>query len=263
MNGSSRNIKLTIEYEGTGFSGWQRQSTRPSIQAEIERAIHAVTRERVDLVGAGRTDAGVHALGQVASFSTAGRLRTGRFPAALNAHLPDAIRILNAHDVGSEFHARYSATGRTYRYVVLNRPAPSAILRHHAWHVPQPLDADAMRRALAALRGCHPFTAFRGVGSGERTTVCDLRTAEVERKDDMIILTFEADRFLRHMIRMITGTLRRVGQGKLAPDDVSRILANEDNRQAGPRAPSHGLFLVRIDYATPLGGMTSAEQHQQ
>lgn len=245
---ATRNIKLTIEYDGTDFSGWQRQSKRPSIQGEIQRAIQAVTREHVNVIGAGRTDAGVHALGQVANFTTVSRIRTDRFPAALNAHLPETIRILHAADVASDFHARYSATGRTYRYVILNRRAPSAILRRHAWHVPQPLDVDAMQRSAAAVIGTHAFTAFRGVGSDERSTVCDLRTAEVARKDEMVILTFEADRFLRHMVRMLTGTLVYVGLGKLPANEVGRILASEDNRRAGQRAPAHGLFLVKVTY---------------
>jgi tRNA pseudouridine38-40 synthase len=246
----ARNIRLTIEYDGTDFSGWQKQSTRPSVQGELQRSIHAVIHEQVKLIGAGRTDAGVHALGQVANFMTAASLPVHRFPAALNAHLPETIRVLDAAEVAADFHARYSARRRTYRYVILNRPAPSAILRRHAWHVPAQLDVDAMRRAAGALIGRRAFTAFRGVGSGERTTVCDLRVAEVVRKDDMVILTFEADRFLRHMVRLITGTLAGVGQGKMAAEEVARILAAEDNRRAGQRAPAHGLFLVRVDYGS-------------
>ncbi|MGH2348225.1 MAG: tRNA pseudouridine synthase A, partial [bacterium] len=147
-NPEPRNVRLVIEYDGTDFSGWQKQSTRLSVQGEVQRAIQAVTHEQVRLIGAGRTDAGVHALGQVASFKTAARLPAERFPAALNAHLPDTIRILTAEEAPIDFHARYSATGRTYRYVILNRPAPSAILRRHAWHVAQPLDLDGMRRGL-------------------------------------------------------------------------------------------------------------------
>jgi len=244
----TRNLKLTIEYDGTGFSGWQRQRRRPSIQAELERAIRAVTGETVALIGAGRTDAGVHALGQVANFATRSRIAAGRLPGALNAHLPDTIRVLEAEEVPAVFHARYSATGRTYRYAILNRPAPSAILRHHAYHVPQPLDLDAIGASLPALRGTHAFTAFRGVGSTARTTVCTLRRADVARSADMVLFTFEADRFLRHMVRLIVGTLLRVGRGKLAPEAVAEILASEDNHRAGPRAPARGLFLVRVAY---------------
>jgi tRNA pseudouridine38-40 synthase len=150
--------------------------------------------------------------------------------------------------VDDAFHARYSATGRTYRYAILNRAAPSAILRFHACHVPEPLDLDAISGALPALRGTHPFTAFRGVGSAERTTVCNLRRADVAHSADMVIFTFEADRFLRHMVRLIVGTLLLIGHGKLAPGAVEEILASEDNRRAGPRAPAHGLFLVRVTY---------------
>lgn len=244
----ARNIKLTIEYDGTPFSGWQRQSSRPSVQEEIEQAIRAVIGERVAVIGAGRTDAGVHALGQVANFRTASRIPADRFPAALNAHLPDTIRIISAEGVDASFHARYSSTGRTYRYVVLNRPAPSAILRHHAYHVASPLDIDGMAAALQALRGTHAFTAFRGVGSGESTTVCDLRRAEVARRDDMVIFTFEADRFLRHMVRMMVGTLLRVGRGKIAPGALADLLAGEDNQKAGPTVPAYGLYLVKVTY---------------
>jgi len=247
-SGRARNIALTIEYDGAGFSGWQRQSRRPSVQAELERAVHAVTRERVALIGAGRTDAGVHALGQVANFRTESRIAADRFPRALNAHLPAAIRVLAAWEAPSDFHARYSATGRTYRYAVLNRPAPSAILRAHTYHVPAPLDLPAMQEAVTPLLGTHAFTSFRGVGSGERTTVCTLRRAEVARGGDTVLFTFEADRFLRHMVRLIVGTLLHVGQGKLPPKAVAEILAAEDNRRAGPRAPAHGLFLVSVAY---------------
>lgn len=247
---ADRNIVLTIEYDGTDFSGWQRQTRRPSVQAEIERAIRGVTRERVDLIGAGRTDAGVHALGQVANFHTTSRIAVERFPGALNAHLPETIRILSAAEVPAGFHARYAATGRTYRYAVLNRPAPSAILRAHAYHVPVTLDLAAMQQASAALLGTHPFTAFRGVGSGERTTVCTLRRAEVARAGDTVVFTYEADRFLRHMVRLIVGMLLRVGQGKLPPEAVAEILASEDNQRGGPRAPAHGLFLVRVAYGS-------------
>ena len=245
---AERNVVLTIEYDGTDFSGWQRQSRRPSVQAEVERAIQAVTRECVDLIGAGRTDAGVHALGQVANFHTASRIATDRFPRALNAHLPKTIRILSAWEGAPDFHARYSATGRTYRYAVLNRAAPSAILRAHTYHLPAPLDLHAMQEAVTPLLGMHAFTAFRGVGSGERTTVCTLRRADVVRGGETVLFTFDADRFLRHMVRLIVGTLLRVGQGKLQPDAVAEILAAENNQQAGPRAPAHGLFLVRVTY---------------
>ncbi len=246
-----RNIKLTVEYDGTPFSGWQRLQSRPTVQAELERAVHRVTGERLRVLGAGRTDAGVHALGQVANFKTASPLAIERLPAALNAHLPDTVRVVSADDVDDRFHARYAATGRVYRYAILNRPAPSAILRHHAYHIPHPLDCNVMAAAAAVLLGTHAFAAFRSVGSGERTTVCTLRRAEVAHSGDMVICTFEADRFLHHMVRLIVGTLVRVGQGRLAGDAVETILVAEHNQKAGPRVPAHGLYLVRVLYGEP------------
>ncbi len=243
-----RNIKLILEYDGTAYAGWQRQAGQPSIQAEVERAIAEVTQERVTVVGSSRTDARVHALGQVANFHTSSRLPAGRFVSALTASLPRSVIVLDATEVAASFHARYSATGRTYRYVVLNRPTPSAILRDHAYHVPFALDLDAIAAALPALRGCHAFTAFHGVGSRERSTICTLRTAEVVRKNALVIFTFEADRFLRHMVRMLVGTLLRVGERKLPPGAVGELLAAGDSQRVGPTAPAHGLFLVRVDY---------------
>jgi tRNA pseudouridine38-40 synthase len=247
-----RNIKITVEYDGTSFSGWQRLESRPTVQAELERAAHRVTGERLRVLGAGRTDAGVHALGQVANFKTASLLAADRLPAALNAYLPDTVRVVSAEDVDDRFHARHAATGRIYRYAILNRPAPSAILRNHAYHIPHPLDCGAMKVAAAALLGTHTFSAFRSVGSGERTTVCTLRRVEVAQSGDMVICTFEADRFLRHMVRLMVGTLVRVGQGKLAVDAVQTILVAGHNAKAGPRLPAHGLYLVRVLYGDPM-----------
>jgi tRNA pseudouridine38-40 synthase len=244
-----RNIKLTIEYDGTPFSGWQRQSRRPSVQAEVERAIRAVTHERVTLTGAGRTDAGVHALGQVANFKTQTQLAATRVPAAMNAHLPPTIPVVRAADVPPAFHARFAATARIYRYAVLNRPAPSAILRHHAYHVPYPLQLNAMSAAMASLQGAHAFAAFRGGGrAAKAASVCTLRRAEVARSGDMVIFTFEADRFLHHMVRMMVGTLLKVGKGSLSVDAVSAILSSNSSQRAGPRVPAHGLYLVSVTY---------------
>ncbi len=244
-----RNVKLTIEYDGTTFFGWQRLTGRPTVQAAVERAASRVTGERMQIVGAGRTDAGVHALGQVANFKTQNHLAAGRFPAALNAYLPETVRIVAADDVDNRFHARFSANGRVYRYAILNRSAPSAILRNHAYHVPPALDHESMAVAAAKLQGTHEFAAFRGAGSGERTTVCTLRRSDVARSGDMVICTFEADRFLRHMVRLIVGMLVRIGQGKLTPEAVEAILTSGRNQKAGPRVPAHGLYLVSVLYA--------------
>ncbi len=243
-----RNIKVTLEYDGTPFAGWQRQPNRQSIQGTVEDAVAAVTGERVGVVGAGRTDAGVHALGQVANFKTSSPLPARRLLAALNAHLPATVRVLHAAEVDPSFHARYSARGRTYRYVLLHRSVPSPVLRFRAYHVAADLDLGAIAAALPVLRGRHSFESFRGTGSNERTAVCTLRTVELTENYPLIFFTFEADRFLRHMVRMLVGTLVSVGRGKLPPVAVGELLDGAGGYRAGPTAPAHGLFLVAVSY---------------
>jgi tRNA pseudouridine38-40 synthase len=257
-----RTLKVAVEYDGTGYCGWQRQrgsaaAGPPSVQATLERAIAEVAGEPVPVTGAGRTDAGVHALGQVASFATTSRIPAARFPAALNAHLPPDVRVVAAEDVPEGFHARYDAVARTYRYEILNRPGPPALLRGLVYHVPEPLDVGAMRRAAAPLAGSHDFVAYRGVGSPTRTTICRVGALAVSAADGdlaaggpgaRVSIVITADRFLRHMVRMITGTLIRVGLGRLSVEAPEAFLADPDNRRTGPTAPPHGLYLVRIDY---------------
>ncbi len=254
-----RTLKLLIEYDGTGYCGWQRQrgsaaGGAPSVQATLEAAVAAVTGEAAEVVGAGRTDAGVHACGQVASLVTRSRIAAGRMPAALNGHLPYDIRVLAAEDAPDGFHARHDAVARTYRYEILNRRAPSALRRYRAYHVPEPLDAEAMRRALAPLVGRHDFAAYRGAGSHAKTTACVVREAVWRRDGDLLALTITADRFLRHMVRMLVGTLVRVGRGRLEPESPVRFLADPDNRRTGPTAPAHALYLVRVDYGDASDG---------
>jgi len=252
-------LKLVLEYDGTAYCGWQRQRETaaggpPSVQATMERAVSAVTGEVVQLVGAGRTDAGVHALGQAAHLTTHSRLPAGRFPGALNAHLPQDIRVLHAEDAPDGFHARFDAVSRTYRYEILNRPAPSALLRHRAYHVADPLDVEAMQRAFWPFAGRHDFAAYRRMGSPTRTTVCTVTAADCVRRGPRIRLTITADRFLRHMVRMIVGTLVRVGTGRLPEDAPVLYLGESDSRRTGPTAPPHGLYLVRVDYASRTVG---------
>lgn len=264
-----RTVKLVVEYDGAGYCGWQRQrgsaaAGPPSVQATLERAIAEIAGEPVPVTGAGRTDAGVHALGQVASLQTTSRIPAGRFPAALNAHLPPDVRVVAAEDVPEGFHPRRDAVARTYRYEILNRPEPSALLRGLAYHVPEPLDVDAMRRAAAPLAGRHDFVAYRGVGSPTRTTFCNVGAIAVgalcgptrnfgggsltREGDAHLSIVITADRFLRHMVRMIAGTLIRVGLGRLPAGAPATFLTDPDNRRTGPTAPPHGLYLVRIDY---------------
>ncbi len=253
-----RTLKLVLEYDGTAYSGWQRQrgsaaEGAPSVQATVEAAVREVTGEGGEVMGAGRTDAGVHACAQVAGLQTSSRIPADRFPAALNAHLPPDIRVLDAKEVPAGFHARFDATRRAYRYEILNRPAPSALLRDRAYHVPEALDLDTMRRALAPLVGRHDFAAYRGVGTATRTTICTVFEAAWEREEPLLRLTITADRFLRHMVRIIVGTLLRVGVGRLPMDAPASYLADADNRRTGPTAPPHGLYLVRVDYDRPQG----------
>jgi tRNA pseudouridine38-40 synthase len=245
-----RTLRLVIEYDGAGYCGWQRQrgtAGAPSVQAMLEAAVRAVA-GAAEVVGAGRTDAGVHAWGQVAHLRTASRIPAARFPAALNAHLPPDIRVIEAADAAAGFHARYDAVARTYCYEILNRPAPSALLRARAYHVPQPLDVAAMQRALRPLAGRHDFTAYRGLGTATRTTVCTIMRAEWRRRGARVRFVITADRFLRHMVRMLVGTLLRVGRGRLGERAPGEFLADRDNRRTGPVVPAHALYLVHVAY---------------
>jgi len=249
-----RTLKLVCEYDGTDYCGWQRQqgsaaAGAPSVQATLEEALREIAGEPAEIVGAGRTDAGVHACGQVASVRTTSRIPADRFAAALNARLPSDIRVLEVRDVPEGFHARFDAVARSYRYELLNRPIASALLRHRAYHIPEPVDLDAMRRALAPFAGPHDFAAYHGLGSDPKTTVCTVRDAAWHRDGDRLALTITADRFLRHMVRILVGTLVRVGRGRLAPDAPAAFLGDPDNSRTGPTAPAHGLYLVRVEYA--------------
>jgi tRNA pseudouridine38-40 synthase len=253
-----RTLKLTIEYDGAGYCGWQRQAGSaapgaPSVQAALEAAVRSVAGEPAEVVGAGRTDAGVHACGQVASLVTWSRIPTDRFPAALNSRLPPDIRVLQAEDVPEGFHARRHAVARTYRYEILNRRAPSALLRGRAYHVPESLDVRAMQEALEPLLGRHDFTAYHGAGSEPRTTICTITGAAWERRGHRVRLMITADRFLRHMVRIIVGTCIRVGAGRLPTDAPAGFLSDPDNRRTGPAVPPQGLYLVRVDYGEETG----------
>ncbi|MDR7419483.1 MAG: tRNA pseudouridine(38-40) synthase TruA [Armatimonadota bacterium] len=246
---TARRLALVIEYDGTGYAGWQRQPARPTIQAAIEDALARVTQESGRVVGAGRTDAGVHALGQVAHVETASRLMPARLRDALNAVLPADIAVREALEVAADFHARRDARLRVYRYAILVRPRRSALLRRYAHHVGTPLDLEAMRAGARALIGRHDFAAFRVVGTSTVSTMCDVRAVRVEARGDFVIVTVAADRFLRQMVRRITGTLLAVGRGDLQPDGLAAILASRDNARAAPPAPACGLYLACVFYS--------------
>lgn len=248
---SMRTLKLTIQYDGTPYVGWQRQPNGVSIQALLEEALAPIEGRPVSVHGAGRTDAGVHALGQVASATVTTPLETATLGRALNAVLPPDVRVLAVEEAPEAFHARFSARSKTYEYRIVNAPLVSAFLHRHAWHLPQPLDFDAMRTAASPLVGAHDFAGFQGagsaVGSTERT-IFDLRIEDGGGFDLPYIVRLSGDGFLRHMVRNIVGTLAEVGAGRWDPWRVLEILESRDRSLAGPTAPAHGLFLVRVDY---------------
>ena len=242
-------FKLLIEYDGTAYHGWQHQGELPTIQGEIERALAAISGRRVRVFGSGRTDAGVHAWGQVASLSLETRLGPQELQRALNGLLPADIVIRGCALAEPGFHARYSARSKVYHYRILNRPTAAAVGRQYVWAVRRPLDRKAMRAALAPLLGRHDFKAFEGAGSPRRHSVREVISAELtEAAPDELLFAIEADGFLRGLVRNIVGTLVEVGKGKRPAEDVARILDSRDRRTAGITAPPQGLFLVEVRY---------------
>ena len=241
--------KLTIEYDGTPFSGWQRQPDRPSVQQALEEAIQAMSGETVTTQAAGRTDAGVHALGQVAHFDLSKAWDPFRVREALNYHLrPEPVAIIAAEAVGEEFEARFSAKARHYEYRILNRRAPAVIERDHVWHLPMMLDAEAMDHAAGLILGTHDFTTFRSSECQANSPVRTLDKFSVRRELDHVIVTASARSFLHHQVRSMVGSLRMVGEGKWSPADFRAALDARDRRRCGAMAPSAGLYLTRVEY---------------
>ncbi len=245
------NFKLTIEYDGSGFHGWQRQKGCGTVQGEIEKALEILCGQKTALIGSGRTDAGVHALGQVAGFTCRTRLDPATVQRALNSLLPAEIVIRDCQPAGPGFHARFDARRKTYRYRILNRPLPAAVGRQYAWHLRRPLDLAAMRRAAASLIGRHDFAAFEGAGSPRSHTIRHVFTSDCHADEGGAIVAFdiEADGFLRFMVRNIVGTLVLVGLEKIGVNDFAEILQSRERRRAGPTAPPQGLFLMRVTYS--------------
>jgi tRNA pseudouridine38-40 synthase len=240
--------KLTLEYDGTNYHGWQIQPDVPTIQRELEVAIRKVAQHDVNVIGAGRTDAGVHAMGQVAHFSVTARLTADEWLRALNGLLPPDIAVLSVEEVPDTFHARFSAKSKLYRYRLLTRVHRSALGRNKVLHYPYPLDLEAVEAAARALVGTHDFSSFQGSPTETENPVCTVTKLTVDRFGDEVIFEVEADRFLKQMVRAIVGTLLEVGRGKLQAGDVAGILAAKDRTKAGPTAPAHGLYLVKVDY---------------
>ena len=241
--------RLTVEYDGGPFVGWQRQDNGASVQGALEDAIEKLSATRVTVTGAGRTDAGVHAYGQVAHFDLEKHFEPGKVRDALNHFLrPASIVVLEAVAADSEFHARFSATGRHYLYRILNRRSPPALDDGKVWHVSPRLDADAMHHAAQALIGQHDFTTFRAAECQAQSPIKTLDRLDVSQRGEEIHIEASARSFLHHQIRSFTGTLKLVGEGKWQPRDVAKALAAKDRSACGPVAPPDGLYLVKVDY---------------
>jgi tRNA pseudouridine38-40 synthase len=246
---SLSNFKIIIEYDGTDYHGWQRQKSDRTIQQEIEGAISTMTSSRVALTGSGRTDAGVHAFGQVANFTCDTDFAPEVFQKGLNSLLPDDIVIKDCRMVDQSFHARYDAKSKIYHYHILNRQIPAAIGRKYAWHIRRKLDAAAMQSAISHIIGSHDFKAFEGTGSPRsHTTRHIMEAALIEENDDRIVFKIEADGFLRYMVRNIVGTLVDVGLANITAAAFKEILESRDRSNAGATAPPHGLFLMEVKY---------------
>lgn len=254
-----RTVKLTIAYDGTRLVGWQRQAEGDSVQGLIEAALAPIEGGPVTVHGAGRTDAGVHALGQVASVALTCRHDAATLTRAMNAQLPDDVRVLSTEEAAPEFHARFSAKSKTYRYLICNEAVISPFDRAFAWHVPERLDLDAMRQAARALTGTHDFAAFRSAGSDTRDSVRIVHRSELllsseptllRRSGTRPLLVYEVcgNGFLRHMVRTIVGTIVEVGRSWRNPETIGALFRSLRREEAGATAPPHGLFLVGVDY---------------
>jgi len=254
-----KKIKLLIEYDGTAYLGWQIQKKGLTIQGVVEEKILKITGERSKVIGASRTDAGVHALGQVATFGTVSRIVHEKIQGALNALLPHDIRVLEASEVNEAFHPRDSAKRKSYFYIIANQKESSAFLYRYIWMVQQPLELKSMTEAAEALIGMHDFSSFKGAGSSTKNPVREIFSLSLEKVEKLDFMTIsiegnfvkiriEADGFLRHMVRNIVGTLVEIGRGRISADRIKEILKSRDRRLAGPTAHPNGLFLERIVY---------------
>lgn len=247
-----RNIKLTLEYDGTDFYGWQVQvKSQRTVQAEIEKALKKIFKKHVTLFGSGRTDSGVHALGQVANFHAATRLPIETIQTALNAHLPKDIAVVRIEEVGPRFHARFSVKSKTYRYAILNRPARCAIERRFCLFYPYPLNLRLMRAEAEALVGRYDFKSFQAANPSRDEKATAVRTVKrltIRKKGDRVLIEIEADGFLYKMVRNIVGTLLGIGRGQLPKGSMRRILKSKDRTIAPAPAKAQGLTLLKVEY---------------
>lgn len=243
-----RNIKLTIEYDGKCYNGWQKQPNKLNIQGEIERAIYNITKEEVNLIGSGRTDAGVHALGQVANFKTNSEIPIEKLPLAINSQLKNSIVIKEAEEVDERFHSRYNAKHKTYRYIINNSKCGTAIYRNLEYSYPFKLDAEKMKQASKYFEGEHDFKAFKSSGTSSKNSVRTIYKAIVKQEGEKIIIELAGNGFLYNMVRIISGTLLDVGLGKIRAEEIPEIIESKDRQRAGKTLPAHGLYLVEVKY---------------
>ena len=241
-------VALTIEYDGTAYAGWQRQDNALTVQQVVEEALIKLTGVPIRITGASRTDAGVHARGQVAHFDNPATIPPERYAYALAAFLPPDISVQDSVAVPDAFHARFGAVGKRYTYTIVSAPHAPALLRDRCWHVPYALEAEAMRAALQPLLGEHDFAAFCASGSDVHTTVRTVTAADVHQAHNAYTLDISGNGFLYNMVRIIAGTMMYVGQGKLATDALARMIAEKDRLRGGPTAPPQGLVLERVYY---------------
>lgn len=243
-----QNFKLVIEYDGSDYCGWQRQPDQTSIQAALEGVLQRMTREPITLHGSGRTDAGVHALGQTAHFKCRTRLSPEDLQKGMNRLLPGDIAVRSCESVPLDFHARFSNRSKRYRYRICNQPVKQAVGRQYAWQIYRPLDVAAMEQATRHIVGRHDFKSFESSGSPRTQTVRHVMDASWRRKNDHLEFDICADGFLRYMVRNIVGTLVAVGMGKLEAGDIPALIDATDRRLAPATAPPHGLFLIHVAY---------------
>jgi tRNA pseudouridine38-40 synthase len=243
-----RNIKLIIEYDGTNYAGWQRQPHAITIQGEIERAIEEITGEETQITGSSRTDAGVHAKGYVANFYTNSKIVIEKFTGAINSRLPLDIVILHSFDVSEEFHSRYNSIGKRYSYSILNRYEAVAVGRNYLYHHKWTLDTKAMKEAAEYFIGTHDFSAFKNLGSSAKTSVRTITELHIVKDEDLIKIYIAADGFLYNMVRIIVGSLIRVGEGKIKPSEIKDIIESKQRAKAGKSVPPGGLCLEEVFY---------------
>lgn len=244
-----RNIKIVIEYDGTDYHGWQCQANLPTVQKTIEDSIEQITKEKVKITGSGRTDSGVHAMGQVASFLTETQMDSETLGKALNSALPKDISIIKVREMPDDFHAQFSSRSKVYEYRILNRPHPPALQRNRVWHIPEKLDTGKMKEAAGYLEGTHDFSVFATADITVKTTVRTVKRIHVKKtRENVILIEIEADGFLKRMVRMITGTLVETGREKLSPEGFGQILAEGQKTKNVFTAPPQGLFLKKVIY---------------